>query len=197
MKISFKIFCVLLFFVLSVRSQASQRVKGRNHLSEIQLLDSILSNSFRQASNSKDFLIIRSNDYNKLENIAFDIELQINEMFARDSIKFNNSQAQVDSLKQQIILLNNLIESQPSEDSYTSSILILRIIISVAVLSLLLLFIKIYFQGKYITGLQEAFLEVENAFQTHKRKSVEKERRLKRELIDAHSKLEAFEGTVE
>jgi|GEM_PF-3785699 len=190
-----KLFLLPLFLMVSQLSFA-QESSELLYSESLKALDSLVVNSFRSASNSTDFLIIRKESYAYLKGIVSTIESDIRNSIVQDSILRVNFSLAIDSLNSEVSNLNEQLDSSSErivEKGSSSFYLIYSVASSIFLIFFL---IKLISQRNYIDGLQEAFIEMENTFQAHKRKSIEKERKIKRELIDSNLKLEELENQL-
>ena len=88
------------------------------------------------------------------------------------------------------------IEAIPEPIAMSDGLNFYQVFSIVTLVIIIFLSIKLITQSRYIDSIQDAFIEIENTFQAHKRKSIEKERKIKRELIDANLRLEELENQL-
>lgn len=173
------VFLLFLFFpAVSQKSTASVTE------TDIQAFDTI----FSQASNSPGYLVVKKADWDKLRKVWTDSLKQNEELLVLEQKKYN---AKVDSI-QQIDDSANIQESKPvnkptNPSDFTIPILALSLgllIIYGAVITIRLLSQKIGLKSQI-----ERLDQLEKDLERHKRNSIERERKLMRELIDTQNEL--------
>jgi hypothetical protein len=144
---------------------------------------------FRRATNSPGYLVVKEADWDRLKKVWKDSFKQKEELLIQEQKKYN---AKVDSI-QQIVDSANIQESKPDNNptnpsDFTIPILALSLgllIIYGAVITIRLLSQKIGLKSQI-----EQLDQIEKDFDRHKRNSIERERKLMRELIDVQNELE-------
>lgn len=183
---------VLMISQLSFAQESSELLYSES----LKALDSLVVNSFRSASNSTDFLIIRKEDQASLKDYVSSLDRVLGSAFYEDSIKIIKSQFVIDSLNTEVSILRQQIEAIPEPIAMSDGLNFYQVFSIVTLVIIIFLSIKLITQSRYIDSIQDAFIEIENTFQAHKRKSIEKERKIKRELIDANLRLEELENQL-
>ena len=84
---------VLMISQLSFAQESSELLYSES----LKALDSLVVNSFRSASNSTDFLIIRKEDQASLKDYVSSLDRILGRVFYEDSIKIIKSQFVIDS----------------------------------------------------------------------------------------------------
>lgn len=191
-----KVSIVLLTSLLFSQLNFAQDNSKPEFIEKSKILDSLIFNSFMPASNSNDYLIIRKESHAYLKDLIVSLEGSLKKPISEDSTKRVNLSEIIDSLNNQIMILKQQSSSFPEPIVESGSLNFYQFFSILTSVIIVLIFIKLISQTRYIMGVQEAFIEVENTFQAHKRKSIEKERKVKRELIDANSRLEALKNQL-
>lgn len=194
-RINKKLIFVPLLLIISHLNFAQEysELKGKYASRE---LDSLMNNSFRPASNSKDFLIIKKENYIYLRELLFTVDANLKEVIFDDSIYREEFKLIIDSLNNEVSNLKQQINSIPKFKAESKGMSFYQFFSIISSVIIFFISIKLVSQIKYIRGIKEAFIEIENTFQSHKRKSIEKERKIKRQLIDSNLRLEDLENQL-
>lgn len=145
---------------------------------------------FRKATNSPGYLVVKKDDWDRLRKIW------------SDSLRMNYDLLQIEKTKylskldsiQQIPLATNLseIENEPAAADSTSSdssTLLLGLGLAFFVLYGGIITFRLYSQHSSLKSQSERVDQLEKDFNQHKKNSIERERKLMRELIDTQNEL--------
>ncbi|MDP2039566.1 MAG: hypothetical protein Q8S14_00970 [Algoriphagus sp.] len=144
---------------------------------------------FRRATNSPGYLVVKEADWDRLKKVWKDSFKQKEELLNQEQKKFN---AKVDSL-QQIEASTNHQEPSPKSDNNTTNTS--DFTIPILALGILIIYgtvttIKLISQKIGVKTQIERLYQLEKDLELHKRNSIERERKLMRELIDVQNELE-------
>lgn len=173
---------LLLFLFFPALSQDSKASATEN---STQASDTI----FRQASNSPGYLVVKKADWDRLRKVWTDSLTQNEELLIREQKKYN---AKVDSI-QQIVGSEILQESKPDTNPTNPSdfsIPILALSLGLLIIYGAVITIKLFSQKIGLKSQIERLDQLEKDLEQHKRNSIERERKLMRELIDTQNELE-------
>ncbi|MFN3998129.1 hypothetical protein [Algoriphagus sp.] len=175
---------LLLFLFFPAVSQKSTASVTEN---STQASDTI----FRQASNSPGYLVVKKADWDRLRKVWTDSLKKNQELLIQEQKKYTSK---VDSLQQFKASTNNQ-ELSPKSDNNPSNPLDFTIPILALSLGVLIIYgavitIKLLSQKIGQKSQIERLDQIEKDFEQHKRNSIERERKLMRELIDVQNELE-------
>ncbi len=165
----------------------SQKSKASASEIDIQASDTI----FRQASNSPGYLVVKEADWDRLRKVWTDSLKQNEKLLIQEQ---KNSQAKVDSIQG---MVDSMIIEESGSKSYTiptntSDLTIPALIFGLGLLFIygLVITIKLLSQKIGIKSQIDRLDQLEKDLEQHKRNSIERERKLMRELIDTQNELE-------
>jgi len=180
---TFRLATLILIFLCS--PALAQQMNFSSQENSIEASDTI----FRRATNSPGYLVVKEADWDRLRKVWTDSFKQKEELLIQEQKKY---QAKVDSIQQNVNSANiqdSKSDTNPKNPSdFTIPILALSLgllIIYGAVITIKLLSQKIGVKT-HIDRLDQ----IEKDFERHKRNSIERERKLMRELIDTQNELE-------
>lgn len=151
---------------------------------------------FFRSINSTDYYVIHHKDLDKLKvyfsayqdsSESLILDLKKTNQIIHDSLVFSkNSMNEMNQL-----MISNRSEFEKNNKSFFNQLLSIRISLTfLAVLSIILGFNYFKIKRKYVDDF-ESLTEIEKQFDKHKRNSVERERKLMREIIDLKNKIES------
>jgi hypothetical protein len=146
---------------------------------------------FRRATNSPGYLVVKEADWDRLRKIWTDSLKQNQELLIQEQKKFN---AKVDSLQQIEASTNNQKTTPKSDNNPTNpsdfTIPILALSLGLLIIYGAVITIKLLSQKTGHKSQIDRLDQIEEDFERHKRNSIERERKLMRELIDVQNELE-------
>jgi hypothetical protein len=147
---------------------------------------------FRIATNSPGYLVVKEADWDKLKKVWTDSLKQNKELLLQEQKK---SIARLDSI-QQVLVSSNIQDSKSdittTLTSNTSDLTIQLIGLSLGLLLIYggIMTVRLYrLKNGHKTQIEQLD-QIEKDFEQHKRSSIERERKLRRELIDTQNELE-------
>lgn len=176
-----------LFLLLIWFPASSQQASVSVTESTIQASDTI----FRQATNSPGYLVVKKEDWDKLSKVWTDLLRQNEELLIEEQKKYS---AKIDSI-QQTVVPSNIPEPSPnSENNSTNSSNISTLALSIALIFFIIysavITFRLFSQKLGLKSQIDRLDQIEKDFDQHKKNSIERERKLMRELIDAQNELE-------
>lgn len=145
---------------------------------------------FRMATNSPGYLVVKKADWDRLRKIWSDSLRMNNDLLQNEKTKYHSK---LDSI-QQITSATNLseIENEPAAADSTSSdptTLLLGLGLAFFVLYGGIITFRLYSQNSGLKSQSERVDQLEKDYNQHKKNSIERERKLMRELIDTQNEL--------
>lgn len=144
---------------------------------------------FRQASNSPGYLVVKKADWDRLRKVWTDSLKQNEELLIREQKKYN---AKIDSIEQ-IVDPAKIPDSKPVNNPTNPSdftIPILGFSLGLLIIYGAVITIKLLSQKIGLKSQIERLDQLEKDLEQQKRNSIERERKLMRELIDTQNELE-------
>jgi hypothetical protein len=187
----------LLFLLLfDFHSSFSKDLKIDNRASIQDTLSRVLETLFKPATNSPEFNIVKTKDLLSFKSFIIENEKTQNGLIL--SLE-NQIMVKNDSIKLVVKELDKLaLENQellsPKKKDELWGLDIYKVILPslLFLLVLLLIYLAIYYLKLYteLKSSKESIVSVEKELETYKRNSVERERKLMRQLLDLQKKLE-------
>lgn len=144
---------------------------------------------FRQSSNSPGYLVVKKADWDRLRKVWTDSLKQNEELLIREQKKYN---AKIDSIEQ-IVDPAKIPDSKPVNNPTNPSdftIPILGFSLGLLIIYGAVITIKLLSQKIGLKSQIERLDQLEKDLEQQKRNSIERERKLMRELIDTQNELE-------
>ncbi|SDA44518.1 hypothetical protein SAMN03080617_00499 [Algoriphagus alkaliphilus] len=180
---TFRLSTLILLFLCSPAQ--SEQVSFSSKEYSIEASDTI----FRRATNSPGYLVVKEADWDRLRKIWIDSLKQNEELIIREQKKYN---AKVDSI-QQVLISANIQDAKPDTNPKNPSdftIPILALSLGLLIIYGVVITIKLLSQKIGVKTHIDRLEQIEEDFERHKRNSIERERKLMRELIDVQNELE-------
>lgn len=194
---------IIITFVLSIFSFSSfgQGIQNQEIINKA-LANETIKNQFEvlisKSNNFQQFKNIKLYNLNKFKANFSDTLKAIDKKFITANTKINDQKNEIEKLKSEIVTINsNLTNVTDEKDSIgilgirttkQNYNFILWSIISALLATTLLLSFKYKTSNKATKQAKTSFSEIENDFETHKKKSLEREQVLRRKLQDEINK---------
>lgn len=194
---------IIIIFVLSIFSFSSfgQGTQNQEVINKA-LANETIKNQFEilttKSNNFNQFKNIKLYNLNKFKNNFLDTLKAIDKKFITANTKINDQKNEIEKLKSEIVTINSNLTNVTGEKDSIGILgirttkqnynFILWSIISALLATTLLLSFKYKTSNKATKQAKASFSEIENDFETHKKKSLEREQVLRRKLQDEINK---------